>query len=84
MLVNLPMLDTAFKSELWLSAIRPAAVRDASLGFWIALNIVSLTVALAVDINRAWLDRTLVLSALDISSLFNLIVASAKLAVAHD
>lgn len=82
-LVNLPMPLTAFQAVLWLGATRSAAVRYASLGFRVALNVVSLAVTLAVNLNRARLDSTLIESALDVGSLFNLIVTATQPLEAH-
>jgi len=78
-LVNLPVPDTALEAEHRFGATRSAAVRDASLNLRIALDIVSLTVTLAVDLDRARLDSTLVLGSAHIGSLFDLIVAATQL-----
>jgi hypothetical protein len=77
-LVVLPMSFATIEPELWLGATRSAAVRDASLRLRVSLDIMSLTVTLAVDLDRARLDRTLILGALEICSLFNLIVLATQ------
>ena len=43
-----------------------------------------LAVTFAVDLDRARLDRALILGALDIGSLFNLIVTATQFLEAHD
>jgi hypothetical protein len=68
-LINLPVPFTSLKAVLRLSAIRSAAVWDASLNLGIALDVMRLTVTFAVDINRARLDRALVHLTPNISSL---------------
>jgi hypothetical protein len=68
---------------LWLGATRSAAVRDSSLHLRVSLDIVGFTVTLAINLNRARLDRALILSALDIGSLFNLIVTATQTLIAH-
>ena len=83
-LVDLPVFQTALKPVLWLSATRSAAIRDASLSLWVSLDIVRLAVTLAVNLNRARLDSALIQCALDIGSLFDLVVARTKLFEAHD
>jgi hypothetical protein len=83
-LVNLPVLQTTLKPVLWLCATRSAAVRDASLSLWVSLDIVSFAVTLAVNFDRARFYSTLIQCALDIGSLFDLVVARTKLFEAHD
>lgn len=82
-LVDLPVPFTGFQAVLWLGATWSAAVRDASLGFRVALDVVSLAVALAVNLDRARLDSTLIEGALDVGSLFNLVVTATQPLEAH-
>jgi hypothetical protein len=83
-LVNLPVSFASLKAVLWLGATRAAAIRDASLSLRVSLDIVGFTVTFAVNLNRARLDRTLVLSSLDVGSLFNLVMAATQFLKAHD
>jgi hypothetical protein len=83
-LVNLPMPFAALHAKLWLGATRSAAVRDASLSLRVSLDIVRLAVTFAVNLDRAGLDRALILGALDIGSLFNLVMTATQFLEAHD
>jgi hypothetical protein len=75
---------TALHAELWLCATRSATVRDASLSLRVSLDIVGFTVPLAVYLDRARLDRALILCSPDIGSLFNLVMTATQFLETHD